>query len=181
LDGVCLTVTETTAASFTVDVIPQTLSLTTLGKLRPGAEVNLERALRLGDRLGGHMVTGHADGTGTVVGMTRSGESTELAIELKPDFMKYVVPRGSITVDGASLTIAGISGRTVTVALIPETLRKTVAGSYKTGRTVNIETDILARHIGRLLEAHGDSAGPQKANRGDGLTIEKLRDLGLVE
>ncbi len=181
LNGVCLTVTRTAAEAFTVDVVPQTLSLTTLDKLRPGAAVNLERALRLGDRLGGHMVTGHVDGTARIVRMTRSGQKTELVIELKQESIKYVVPRGSITVDGASLTVASISGRTVTVALIPETLRTTVAGDYRTGMAVNMETDILARHIERLLEAREDSAGLQTANRKDALTIERLRELGLVE
>ncbi len=181
LDGICLSVTSSTAECFTVDVVPQTLNLTTLGTLRSGTEVNLERALRLGDRLGGHMVTGHADGTGTIVSMTRSGESVELVIELVPDFMKYIVLRGSITIDGASLTVSGTSERTVTIALIPETLRNTIAGNYKTGRMVNIETDVLARHIEGLLETHVNFGGRQKTDRRDGLTMKRLRELGLVE
>jgi riboflavin synthase len=181
LNGVCLTVTRRADGEFTVDVVPQTLGLTSLGKARPGTLVNLERALRLGDRFGGHMVTGHVDGRGTVLGMTRSGNGTRLVIELDEQLLRHVVARGSIAVDGMSLTVASVEGRAVTVALIPETLRATVADGYRKGSQVNIETDILAKHIERLLEARTKPAASAAANDREGLTMERLRDLGLVE
>jgi len=181
VNGVCLTVTRRADGDFTVDVVQETLGLTTLADLRPGGLVNLERALKVGDRFGGHMVTGHVDGRGTVLAMTRSGEGTLLVSELDQELLRYVVPRGSIAVDGMSLTVASVEGRAVTVALIPETLRATVADGYRKGSQVNIETDILAKHIERLLEARTEPATPEAANDRDGLTMERLRDLGLVE
>ena len=181
VNGVCQTVVRTDSSGFEVDVVAQTLSVTTIGDLTAGSEVNLERALRLGDRLGGHMVAGHVDGTARVTALKRDAGGTRLSLELPESLMKYVVAKGSIAVDGVSLTVAEVTRTRVTVALIPETLRATVAGTYRTGTRVNIETDILARHQEKLLGGSRDEGRPGPGADGDeGLTEKRLKELGFT-
>lgn len=152
VEGVCLTVIDFTAKSFRVQVVEETLRRSTLGKLRVGSDVNLERALRADARLGGHIVQGHVDGTGVIYSMRDEGESTWVTIEPPFEMMKYIVEKGSICVDGISLTVANVAYQRFSVAIIPHTQEVTTAGEWKEGRGVNLETDILAKHVARLLE-----------------------------
>jgi riboflavin synthase len=152
VDGCCLTALEPAVDSFAVDAVPETLRRTTLGALVPGATVNLERPVRLDQRLGGHLVQGHVDGVGEVRWVRREGEGTRIAIALPKALARYVAEKGSIAVDGASLTVAACSSSEFEVALIPHTLRVTVAGLYEAGRRVNLEVDLLARYVARLTE-----------------------------
>lgn len=177
VNGVCQTVVRADSSGFEVDVVAQTLSVTTMGTLRTGSEVNLERALQLGDRLGGHIVAGHVDGTARVTELRRDTQGTRLTFELPAGLSKYVVAKGSIAVDGVSLTVAEVDGARITVALIPETLRATLAGTYRSGTKVNIETDVLARHQEKLMREGAHGAGTQDG----GLTEERIRELGFTE
>ena len=152
VNGVCLTVTEHDSSGFAADAMNQTLSLTALGDLEPGAPVNLEPALRVGDPLGGHIVQGHVDGVGEIVGVTDDGFARRVAIALGDDLIRYVVEHGSIALDGVSLTVAGLSGHAVEVSLIPETLERTTFGEAQPGRRVNVEIDVIARYAERLLQ-----------------------------
>ena len=152
VNGVCLTVTEHDSSGFAADAMNQTLSLTALGDLEPGAPVNLEPALRVGDPLGGHIVQGHVDGVGEIVGVTDDGFARRVAIALGDDLIRYVVEHGSIAFDGVSLTVAGLSGNSVEVSLIPETLERTTFGAAEPGRRINVEIDVIARYAERLLQ-----------------------------
>jgi len=152
VNGVCLTVTEHDSSGFAADAMNQTLSLTALGDLEPGAPVNLEPALRVGDPLGGHIVQGHVDGVGEIVGVTDDGFARRVAIALGEDLIRFVVEHGSIALDGVSLTVAGLSGHAVEVSLIPETLERTTFGEATPGRRVNVEIDVIARYAERLLQ-----------------------------
>jgi riboflavin synthase len=152
VDGVCLTVVEIDAVSFQVDVIQETLDLTTLGRVRPGDPVNLERSLRLGDRLGGHLVQGHVDAMATVESVVRRGGDVRVNLELSRELSRYVAHKGSITLNGVSLTVAAVRGRSLQVALIPETLRATNLGGLSAEDLVNVEVDLLARYLDRLLQ-----------------------------
>lgn len=143
VNGVCLTALEGKGLAF--DVIPESLARTTLGKLRPGARVNLERALSAGSRLDGHIVQGHVDGTGVVTSFTRKGGAVTLVIRA-PGLMDQIVPKGSITVDGVSLTVVDVENDDFSVALIPTTLRLTTLGKLRKGDRVNLETDVLAKY-----------------------------------
>ncbi len=155
VNGVCLTVTEHDERGFAADAMNQTLSLTTLGDLEPGSPVNLEPALRAGDPMGGHIVQGHIDGVGEVVGVTEDGFAHRVAIALGDDLIKYVVEHGSIALDGVSLTVAGLSGHSAEVSLIPETLERTTFGAAAPGRRINVEVDVIARYAERLLQGFG--------------------------
>ncbi|MFH1865826.1 MAG: riboflavin synthase [Candidatus Eisenbacteria bacterium] len=181
VNGVCQTVVRSDASGFEVDVVRQTLSVTTIGELRGGSEVNLERALRLGDRLGGHMVAGHVDGVARVTALRRDANGARLSLELPEGLSRYVVARGSIAVDGISLTVAEVSGSHVTVALIPETLRATLAGTYRPGTRVNVEADLLAKHQEKLLRSGVEDGEPEaRGESGGGLTEKRLRELGFT-
>ncbi len=149
--GVCLTVRECTPAGFVADVSVETLRRTTLGSLGTGERVNLERSLQVGDRLGGHFVFGHVDGVGRVVDLRREGTGYRLAIEAPADLARLIAVKGSIAVDGVSLTVADLAGRVFEVALIPHTAEVTTAGGYRPGRAVNLEADMLARYVERLV------------------------------
>lgn len=183
VNGVCQTVVAADRHGFAVDVIEQTLSLSTLGEIRAGDTLNLERALRAGDRMGGHAVTGHVDGTGVVTDVRRGSGSTSVSVRIPEGLERHVVPRGSIAIDGVSLTVADVSGATVAVALIPETLRATRAGEYRRGTRVNIETDIAAKHQEKLMAAAGsrDDETRERDEANSGLTEARLRELGFVE
>lgn len=151
VNGVCLTVTSVEDGTFTADVMEETLQRSSLGVLRPGAPVNLERPLTLQSRLGGHLVQGHVDGTATIVRRT-PGESWELVeISLPPDLNRYVVEKGSITVDGVSLTVAALGEGTFTVSLIPATLALTTLGRKQPGDPVNLEVDVVAKYVEQMM------------------------------
>jgi riboflavin synthase len=150
--GVCLTVVEREAGSLAFDVVPETLARTGLGGVQPGDAVNLEPALRVGDPLGGHVVQGHVDGVGEVVAVGDEGFSRRVWIEPPPELLRYVVQKGSIAVAGVSLTVAEVTDDRFAVALIPETLERTTLGTAAPGDRINIEVDVLAKHVEKLLE-----------------------------
>lgn len=152
VDGVCLTALDPSQGRFTADVSAETLSRTTLGDLREGAKVNLERPMALGDRLGGHLVLGHVDGVGEVAGRTQVGEGVRVELRLPAQLQRYVVEKGSIAVDGISLTVNELlDPDRIALFLIPETLRAT----KPMGPKVNLEVDILAKHVARLMQFKG--------------------------
>ena len=150
VNGVCLTATEVRPTAFATDVMNETLRLSSLAEARSGTPVNLELAMRLSDRLGGHMVQGHVDGVGTVRSVAPDGFARRIEIEAGDDLLRYMVHKGSITVDGVSLTIAGLGDTSFTVSLIPETLERTNLGHAEIGTTVNLEVDVLAKYVERL-------------------------------
>lgn len=151
--GACLTAVEIGNGTFTADVMRETLRLTSLGGIKVGDPVNLERAMTANRRFGGHMVLGHVDGLGVVESREPSENWEWLRVRIPSELMKYVVLKGSITIDGISLTVNEINDNLVGFSLIPETLRLTTLGSKKPGQTVNVEVDVMAKHIERLLEA----------------------------
>jgi riboflavin synthase len=152
VNGACLTATSTGEDVFEADVMNQTLSLTSLGDLEPGSPVNLELALRPSDRLGGHVVQGHVDGTATAAEITDDGFARRLRVELPGELLPYVVERGSIAIEGVSLTVAGLDDPVVEVSLIPETLERTTLGNVQPGARLNVECDVLARYVRRQLD-----------------------------
>jgi len=152
-DGTCLTVTELARETFTVLAGAETLARTTLGGLRVGKRVNLERALRVGDRLGGHWVTGHVDGTGELAARRDLGANLVLGVRAAPALLRYVVEKGSIAVAGVSLTVNAVDGEGFSVAIIPHTRDHTTLGALAIGDRVNLEVDILAKHVEKLLGA----------------------------
>lgn len=151
--GACLTAVEIENQTFTADVMRETLRLTSLGDIKVGDSVNLERAMTSDRRFGGHMVLGHVDGLGVVESREPSDNWEWVRVRIPADLMKYVVHKGSITIDGISLTVNEINDNLVGFSLIPETLRLTTLGSKQPGQTVNVEVDVMAKHIERLLEA----------------------------
>ena len=153
VNGVCLTAREVAAEGFSADAMNETLARSSLGHLREGARVNLELALRAGDRLGGHLVQGHVDGTGSIAAVREAGFSRVLEIEPEPGLLPYLAEKGSVALDGVSLTVSALDGTHFSVSLIPETLARTNLGMIGEGELVNIEVDILAKHVERLLEA----------------------------
>lgn len=158
INGVCQTIVELAETSFSVQVVHTSLEKTTLGKLKSGIEVNLELALTLSDRLGGHIVQGHVNGVGQVKKLVNMGENILLSLNLPTELRRYVVKEGSITLDGTSLTIADLEGDMVTVSLIPHTLKQTVLKNRKVGHEINIEVDIIAKYIERLLQSKSSSS-----------------------
>jgi riboflavin synthase len=153
VNGVCLTVVDVTVGAFTADVMQETLDRSALIALRPGDRVNLERAATLATRLGGHLVQGHVDGVGTVLDRQPSQHWTLLRIGLPPDLSRYVVAKGSIAVDGVSLTVIEVTDSSVTVGLIPTTLSLTTLGHAWIGRPLNLEVDVIAKYVEKLLPA----------------------------
>ena len=155
VNGTCLTAVEIEPANFTADVMHETLRLTSLGAAKVGDVVNLERAMNAATRFGGHVVQGHVDGLGHIVSREPSDNWEWVRVSIPAELTKYVVLKGSITIDGVSLTVNEIEGNVVGLSLIPETLRLTTLGAKTVGDPVNIEADIMAKHIERLLEARG--------------------------
>ncbi len=153
VSGACLTATRLEGAAFAADVSRETLSQTTLGALGAGAAVNLEPALRAGDALGGHYVTGHVDGIATVADVRAEARSWRLRIEVPEALARYIAPKGSVTVDGVSLTVNEVEGRVFGVNLIPHTVEVTTLGALRVGSAVNLEVDIIARYLERLVAA----------------------------
>jgi riboflavin synthase len=160
VNGACLTATTAGNGSFEADVMRQTLGLTTLGGLQPEARVNLELPLRASDRFGGHLVQGHVDGTATVAGAEDDGFARRLRLELPGDLMDLVVERGSIAIEGVSLTVATLGEDWIEVSLIPETLERTTLGRLQAGDSVNVECDLLARYLRKMVyEERGQTDG----------------------
>jgi riboflavin synthase len=152
VNGTCLTATAVHDGAFTAEAMNQTLRMTSLGALAPGARVNLELALRAGDRLGGHMMQGHVDGTGRVSAVEPDGFARRVTIApADPGLLRYVVPKGSIAVDGVSLTVSAVDERSFSVSLIPETLERTNLGVAGVGTPVNLEVDVLAKYVEKLV------------------------------
>ena len=154
VDGVCLTATAVTADSFTADAMVQTLAITSLGKIEQGSEVNLELAARLDARMGGHIVQGHVDGTGTLIALAPGEQWMKCEVKVDKALLKYIVAKGSICFSGISLTVGEVNDETsvVTVWLIPETLERTTIGKKKAGDVINIEVDVLAKYVERMME-----------------------------
>jgi riboflavin synthase len=151
VDGACLTVSEASAAGFTVVAGAETLRRTTAGSLRARSRVNLERALRVGDRLGGHMVSGHIDAVGEIVSRRDLGANLDIEVRLPAAHLRYVVEKGSVAIDGISLTVNRVGPDSFAVALIPHTVDKTTLASKSVGAAVNIETDIIGKYVEKLL------------------------------
>ena len=151
VNGVCLTATALDGDRFAADVMNESLARTSLKDVLPGSEVNLELPLRAGDRLGGHVVQGHVDGTGAVASLLEDGFAQRMRIEADEEVLRYVVVKGSIAVDGVSLTVAELDSDSFTVSLIPETLERTNLGKARPGRIVNLEVDVLAKYVEKLM------------------------------
>jgi riboflavin synthase len=171
VQGICLTVTTIQATHFTCDVLKETLNKTNLGTRRVGAALNLERALKADERLGGHIVTGHIDGTGVVKSLSRAGADWGLEVACDEALLSGMVSKGSVAVDGVSLTIAGLTAKSFTVHLIPHTWRQTSLNALKAGHSVNLENDIIGKYVQRYLE---------KTRPAQGVTLERLRAAGFM-
>ena len=170
VSGVCLTVTAIGNQELTFDAVPETLSRSALGSLRAGDKVNLESSLRAGGKLGGHFVLGHVDGVGTVENLRVLANSAEVRIRAPKEVLRYVVEKGSIAVDGVSLTVAAVSESNFTLAAIPHTLDVTTLGLRKAGDSVNLETDILGKYVEKFISSRASA----------GVTEDMLRNAGFV-
>jgi len=159
VSGVCLTVVELRGDGFSVDVMPETLRRSTLGALVPGARVNLERALRAGDRMGGHIVNGHIDGVGTVKSRRAESNAVLFDISAPEGIRRYVVLRGSVAIDGISLTVVDTGGDGFIVSIVPHTLEETTLGDARPGTRVNVEVDIIAKYVESFVERAGGQRG----------------------
>jgi len=153
VNGVCLTAVDPEASHFAADVMPETLRRSSLGPLGEGSEVNVELPLRAGDRLGGHVVQGHVDATGSVAGVRDEGLSRVVRIAAEPELLRYVVEKGSIAVDGVSLTVSAVDDEAFEVSLIPETLERTTLGQAERDTMVNLEVDVLAKYVEKLIRS----------------------------
>ena len=172
VNGACLTVTAIGGGSFSFDVSPETLDRSTLGQLAPGAAVNLERALQLSDRLGGHIVTGHIDCTAQISARRDEAGNIVFAFRLPAEHVRYVVAKGSVAIDGISLTVNEVTGDVFSVNVIPHTASRTTLEKRRPGDVVNIETDILGKYVERLLTAGRETSG--------GVTLELLAKNGFL-
>jgi riboflavin synthase len=155
VDGVCLTATDVSAAGFAAEAMNQTLGVTALGGVEAGAAVNLELAMKASDRLGGHIVQGHVDGVGEVASIEQDGFARRLTVELEPRLLRYAIEKGSVALDGVSLTVADLGDSWLSVSLIPETLERTNLGAARPGRKINVECDVIAKHVERLMSPSG--------------------------
>lgn len=173
VNGVCLTAVSIGADSFTADVMHETLNRSTLGALVPGSPVNLERAMPADGRFGGHIVSGHIDAVGTVTSTRRDDVAVWYTVEAPPDVLRYVVEKGSIAIDGISLTVASVTGRSFSVSVIPHTASVTILGGKGPGDKVNLEADIIGKYVERLLSPNGKPA------KKSGLTMEFLAQNGF--
>ncbi|MCX4244654.1 riboflavin synthase [Paraliomyxa miuraensis] len=177
VDGVCLTVTSSSEDRLEFDAAFETLRLTTLGGRMIGDRLNLEPALRVGDPLGGHLCSGHVDGVGTVRSVLARGDAREVWIDVPGDLMRFVAPKGSICVDGTSLTVNGIDAVGLSVGLVPHTLQVTTLDGLAAGRRVNLEVDLVARYVARLLE-YGRAPEPPPP---PGLSVDALVEAGYLD
>lgn len=176
-NGVCLTVIDLPGDGFWADVSVETLDYTTLGNLKNGSHVNLEKALRASDRLGGHIVSGHVDGVGEIVSIHTDARSIRYRLRAPKELAKYIAHKGSVCVDGVSLTVNKVEGAEFELNIVPHTQQKTLFGEYKTGTRVNLEVDVIARYLERLLL--GDKASDTSDN--NKLTIGFLAENGFMK
>jgi riboflavin synthase len=176
VSGVCLTVVEKTGTGFLADVSGETLRRTVIGELGQGDGVNLEKALTLATRLGGHLVSGHVDGVGRVVSRREDSRSVQFTLRAPDELARYIAAKGSITVDGVSLTVNAVNGAEFELNIVPHTLAETTLSGYRTDRHVNLEVDLVARYLERLLL--GDRAARSETG---GVTLEKLLDSGFFD
>ena len=189
VNGICLTVTEFSASEFAADVMHETLNRTNLGQLRQGSSVNLERAMAANGRFGGHIVSGHVDGVGTVSNIQRDDNAIWYTISTGPEILKYIVEKGSITIDGTSLTVARVSDKDFAISAIPHTVAITILGQKKVGDKVNLENDIIGKYVEKLLQGgvqsswqqadfQSGSSGNHKQKK-SGITMEFLAANGF--
>jgi riboflavin synthase len=172
VSGCCLTVVEMSDSSFGADVSNETLRCTSLGSLKTGSRVNLEKAMMATDRFGGHIVSGHVDGVGKLVSSSQEGQSIKLTFEVPDDLRKYIAAKGSICIDGTSLTVNEVSANTFSINVIPHTQEETIIGEYGAGRVVNLEVDLVARYLERLMTGAQESTG-------GGITKDYLMEHGF--
>ncbi len=175
VNGICLTVTDIGTGCFSADVMPETMRKTGLEKLKIAERVNLERALRLSDRLGGHILTGHIDGTGTIIGRTEEGNAIWLTIQAPDEVLKYIVMKGSVALDGTSLTVAYTDNRAFKVSLIPLTAEKTNLGSKRAGDKINIECDVIGKYVEKLTKGYNGRQSGKKD-----ISTDFLRENGFI-
>ena len=178
VNGICLTVTRFDEAHFTADVMPETIRRTSLAELRRGSRVNLERALTLKSRLGGHIVSGHIDGAGMIAAMKEEGNAILLTVRASDSVLRYVVEKGSVALDGISLTVASVGAADFTVSLIPHTREITNLREKSVGSRLNIETDILGKYVEKLFPG-GCALGSAAPKGKDGITMDFLRQQGF--
>lgn len=171
VNGVCLTVTHFGGGVFRADVMNETLSRSSLGKLTSGSPVNLERAMAAGGRFGGHIVSGHIDGTGTVTDIKNDGIAVWYTVSAAPELLRYIVEKGSIAIDGISLTVAKVTDTSFSVSIIPHTAAQTILGSRKVGDIVNLENDIIGKYVEKLMK-------PAEEPKSGGITMEFLMKNG---
>lgn len=175
VSGVCLTVTDIEKQGFSLEIIPETAQRTTLGRLTVGRRVNLERALRADSRLDGHIVTGHIDGIGTIEKILSPGRTKNISISASSSILQHVVQKGSIALDGISLTVIEVSDTMFTVGVIPTTLADTTLGSASMGDDVNIETDIIAKYVNKLITSRESQTSDERVS---GVTWDTLSGMG---
>lgn len=173
-NGVCLTIVSFTEKSFTVDVMPETIRRSNLKNLKPGSKINLERALKLGDRLGGHIVSGHIDGVGLVRAIEAEDNATWVTIEAGPEIMKYIIEKGSIAIDGTSLTVAFVDNKVFKVSIIPLTKDETTLLSKNIGDEVNLECDMVGKYIERFTMFDKDNG------RSNEINMDFLKENGFI-
>lgn len=187
VNGVCLTAAGISGNLFTADVMRETLERSSLGALRIGSHVNLERAMAAGGRFGGHIVSGHIDGTGTISGIEKDDNAIWYTVQAAPELMRYIVEKGSIAIDGISLTVAKITSSTFSVSIIPHTAKETILSEKKTGDVVNLENDVISKYVEKLLGLVPENQSlsgstSQKASNGrtaGGITLEWLAENGF--
>lgn len=175
VNGACLTVVRMDDSGFTADVMPETVRLTNIGSLQPGSRVNLERTLRLCDGLDGHIVSGHVEGLGTISEQRPEGIAVVVTISTPPELLKYIIKKGSIAIDGISLTVTEVTDTSFSVSLIPHTAKETTLGLKKVGDSVNLETDILGKYVERMLTWNQKQEG-----KADTLDMKMLLENGFV-
>lgn len=174
VNGVCLTVTEFGSHHFSADVMSETLHRTTLGNLQPNSPVNLERAMAANGRFGGHIVSGHIDGTGEIVSITPAHHSVWFRIKSSPNLLRYVIEKGSITIDGISLTVVDCDSESFRVSVIPHTLSQTNLGTKKVGDRVNLENDIIGKYVEKLLQPKAENTATESR-----ITADFLQNAGF--
>ena len=176
VNGACLTVVRMDEGGFTADVMPETVRLTNIGSLQPGSKVNLERTLRLCDGLDGHIVSGHVEGLGTISEQRPEGIAVVVTIATPPELLKYIIKKGSIAIDGISLTVTEVTDTSFSVSLIPHTAKETTLGFKKVGDSVNLETDILGKYVERMLTWNKQT----QVGKADTLNMQTLLENGFV-